>query len=382
MAALVKAGAKNADEIAMAGLKNLDLGAVGKNIDFGDITKNIDFGDITKNIDVGDITKNINKNIDVAALAKNADSLGDVAKNADFAALAKNADFAALAKNADSLGDVAKNADSLGDVAKNADSLGDAAKNSDTLTDIAKNTDSATGLGKEADTLAKNVDGLTDATKSFSGKALDNMKTIVKNNPGKTLGAVVLIGLGAAGVAIAMDEFSKNANKKVGIIKSYVNDTSFFDSLSSTEDIVIEFSPDAKIVDGDKVEISNTNFLPDINGKTYNVKEILSKSSIIITVPKISTFATKGNLTVKTSPENHMINTFKEGSEKTGKIVGKTVGTVVGSAIGATGGLGTGLLKGVLGEYYDYAIYVFYCIIFLIILGAIYKLYSLATAFS
>jgi len=177
---------------------------------------------------------------------------------------------------------------------------------------------------------------------------------------------------------MAIEEFNKNNNKKVGIIKSYAYskmDNYLF--TQDTQDIVIEFSPEATIVDGDKVNITNTNFVPNLNGNEFKVKTILSNKSIVITVPKITTYATKGNLTIKTTQENHIINTFKEGSEKTGKVVGTVIGTAVETVGGTVVGTSSGLLKGLLGDYYDYALYIIYIIIALIILGSIYKLYKL-----
>jgi len=389
MAAILKAGAKGADEIALAGLKaggddligaglkNMDFGDLAKNMDFGDLAKNMDFGDLAKQMDVGDLAKQM----DVGDIAKQMD-VGDLAKQADLGDLAKQADLGDLAKQAD-LGDAAKQLDDVADLSKqmdiNANIVGDAARNNlDKLQDLFK------GFGESFDTIGKKLD---DFAKYLPTESLDKVKTIVKNNPGKTLGAAVLLGLGITGVTMALEAFNKNNNKKVGIIRSYKSDDSgIFSFMSTTQDIIIEFTPKAKIVSGDKVEILDSDFSPDINNNTYDIKQIISDSIIMISVPKISTFATKGTLTIKTTQENHFINTFKEGSQKAGSTVGAVVGATVTTAVGVTGGVTGGLLSGVgsglLGEYYDYVKYVIYCIIFIICLGVIYKIYSLSTAFS
>jgi hypothetical protein len=360
MAAILKTGAKYGDEIALVGLKAGadDIVAAGlKNVDLGDIAKNIDVGDIAKNIDVGGLT-----------------DLGDIVKNIDVGDVAKNAD----------VGDVAKNADELGDVAENADELGDVAKlDMNNNFDFDKISDIFKGLGENIDSVSKKLD---DIVSGFPIESLDDLKTIVKNNPGKTLGAAVLVALGVTGITMAIDEFNKNNNKKVGIIKSYASNTGMLDFLSTTQDIIIQFTPSAKIVNGDKVEISNSDFSPSINNNTYTIKEIISDTSIVISVPKISTFATKGTLTIKTTQENHIINVFKEGSQTAGSTVGTVVGTTVSTAVGTTvgvaGGVVSGVGSGLFGDYYNYIKYLLYCVAFIIILGVIYKLYTLASAFS
>jgi len=367
-------GLDNIGDLTSGLMKNIDVGDITKNIDVGDITKNIDVGDITKNIDVGDITKNV----DVGDITKNVD-VGDITKNVDVGDITKNVDVGDITKNVD-VGTVgAKQGDELLKTGvKQGDEVIDNIQNIDELSSVlSKNTDNVTGLGKMADDISKKLDNLTDSFKTFGKEQLDNLKTLVKNNPGKTLGALVLIALGTAGIIMAIEEFNKNNNKKVGIIKSYAySKVDNFLFTQDTQDIVIEFSPEAKIVDGDKVNITDTDFVPNLNGNEFKVKTILSNKSIVITVPKITKYATKGNLTIKTTQENHIINTFKEGSEKTGKIVGTVVGTAVQSATGTVVGASSGLLKGLFGDYYNYVLYFIYVIIALMILGGIYKLYK------
>ena len=350
-------GLDNISDLTTGLIKNIDVGDIAKNIDVGDIAKNIDVGDIAKNIAVGDIAKNI--------------EVGDITKNMDVGAT--------LGAKVD---DITRNVDDVATLgAKQGDQVIDNIQNIDELSSVlSKNSDNVTGLGKMADDISKKLNDLADSFKTFGKEQLDNLKTLVKNNPGKTLGALVLIALGTAGIIMAIEEFNKNNNKKVGIIKSYAyNKMDSFLFTQDIQDIVIEFSPEAKIVDGDKVSISDTDFVPNLNGNEFKVKTILSNKSIVITVPKITTYATKGNLTIKTTQENHIINTFKEGSEKTGKVVGTVIGTAVETVSGTVVGASSGLLKGLFGDYYDYVLYIIYIIIALIILGGIYKLYKLFT---
>jgi len=334
----------------------LDLGDLGKtignNINVGDVGKNINLKNL--NIDVGDVGKNI-KVGDVGDLGKNI-KVGDVGDLGDIGKNIKVGDVG-------DLGDIAKNVD-VGDIAKNVDVVKNAEVGNFKNTGVVftKNFDSDSALkagfknSDEADKVANKLDNIIETNPSFLDRMSDSVKDFVKKNPLKTAGAAILLLVGAVGLAIALKEYEENKDKKVGIVRSY----------KSNDDIVIEFTPSANIVSGDKVLITNANFEESINNQEIEIKEIKSSTIIVIsTTAKITKLANSGELTIHTSIENHIADKANDA----GKVVENGVTNVLtttGKAIGKVGGEIFYIIK-------PYLIYVCGFIIIICLLCLAYK---------
>ena len=198
--------------------------------------------------------------------------------------------------------------------------------------DIKKITDEATGKAEKE---------LLESTKPSLKKRITQF---VKDNPGTTLGGAMAVGLGGFGLANALKSYSETNGKSVNITCTFPtndNPTSYFSCPNSNSpvtksldngDIVIRFEPELKIVDGDSITFSGTNFSPPIDGTSFDVNRILSPSCVIINIPNIVQFANTGTFTLKTSTSARMLDQASTALEKTGGAVGE-LGNAAGSGL-------------------------------------------------
>jgi hypothetical protein len=355
----VTAAGKAADRAATIGKAGEVAATLGKQV-----TKNTDTvgkvaGKGVDNAAAKFLAKKGKKADDVAgAAAKKADDVaGAGAKKADdvAGAGAKKADDAAGAgakKADDAVGAGAKKADDAAEAgAKNADDVaGAAAKNADDAAEAA-----AKNLDEAAETAAKEI--------ADNPGLLSKMAKIMKKNPGKTLAAALVISLGTAGLILAQESFNANNNKKLGIIKSYKTKD------GDKGDITIEYTPDAEFVDGDKVELTSTDFVEPHTGQEIPVKKILSKNSIIINVPDITTYATSGTVTLHTTLANRMADQAEKAAEATAKLADKATGGILSGTMNK--------LKDALGSAFGAAKGCCGVVCCLICLAIMYKLFSM-----
>jgi len=257
--------------------------------------------------------------------------------------------------------------DGAGTAAKVVDGAGTAAKVGDDVVDGA-----GTGL-KNADEMA---DKLTDAAKT-NQKLSSKIGKVLKNNPGKTLAAALIIAAGAAGLAFATEGFNKSNNQPLTIINSYAT------TGGDEGDVTIEYTADSgvTVVDGDSVIVNPPNdqenlsssgqvsnyFIPaTIYGQTIQVKTIISSSSIVINYPGLVGYAKKGVLTLQTTMENRLLDQAEKGVAAAQELTGTALGTVLGP------------FKKILGPYLIYAQGCCCCICCLILISIIYKVSKMA----
>jgi hypothetical protein len=322
---------------------------------------------------------NIGKGVDELA----ADGLKalDGAKPTTYAKRAtnvgKDAGGAGL-KNADEVaGTGLKNADEVaGTGLKNADEVAGAGlKNADEVAGAGlKNADEVAGAGlKNADEAA---DKLTDAAKT-NQKLSSKIAKVLKENPGKTLAAVLIIAGTGAGLALATEGFNKSNNQPLTIINSYATKG------GDEGDVTIEYTAASgvTVVDGDSVIVNPPNeqenllssgqvsnyFIPTtIYGQTIQVKSIISSSSIIINYPGLVGYAKKGVLTLQTTMENRLLDQAEKGVDAVKDLTGTVLGPILGP------------IQKMLGPYLKYAQGCCCCICCLILLSIIYKVSKMA----
>ena len=242
----------------------------------------------------------------------------------------------------------------------------------------AKVTNKVAGQGgevalKNADEMA---DKLTEAAKT-NQKLSSKIGKVLKNNPGKTLAAALIIAAGATGLALATEGFNKSNNQPLTIINSYAT------TGGDEGDVTIEYTADSgvTVVDGDSVIVNPPNdqenlsssgqvsnyFIPaTIYGQTIQVKTIISSSSIVINYPGLVGYAKKGVLTLQTTMENRLLDQAEKGVAAAQELTGSALGTVLGP------------FKKILGPYLIYAQGFCCCICCLILLSIIYKVSKMA----
>ena len=224
-----------------------------------------------------------------------------------------------------------------------------------------------------AEKAIKNVDigeVTTDAAKglekSTNPRLLSKMKKLMVNNPGKTLGGALGVGLGAYGLANSLESYLKSNNQTVNITCSFetnVDPSTYYNcpnsSVSSypegddTGDIVVRFGPSVKIVDGDTIIFSNTTFEPNFDGQEIDVKTIVSPSCIIINMPNTQKYASTGTFIIHTTMANRMLDTATDAvetvAEKTVSVATSAGGSLFNTIDSALGGLLT-KIKNVFGN--------------------------------
>jgi len=220
------------------------------------------------------------------------------------------------------------------------------------------------------------ADKLTDAAKT-NQKLSSKIAKVLKENPGKTLGAALLAAATVAGVILAKESFEKSNNQPLTIINSYAT------SGGDEGDVTIEYTAASgvTVVDGDSVIVNPPNeqenllssgqvsnyFIPTtIYGQTIQVKSIISSSSIIINYPGLVGYAKKGILTLQTTMENRLLDQ----AEKTVDAAKELTGTVLGPILGP--------IQKMLGPYLIYAQGCCCCICCLILISIIYKVSKMA----
>jgi hypothetical protein len=133
-------------------------------------------------------------------------------------------------------------------------------------------------------------------------------------------GAAIL-GVGGYFAISALKDYYDKEGKQFKI-KNIKNKT------GSETDIMITFEPGEKISKYDKVEISQTNSVPIISPGLYEIKEIISSTSIVIKhSEKITTEGTQGDMILRTTLENQLLNKVDSSLEKTVDLAKKTTDT-------------------------------------------------------
>jgi hypothetical protein len=168
-----------------------------------------------------------------------------------------------------------------------------------------------------------------------------------------------------------------------------------FQSIVTGGDIIITYSPEAKFVNNDQIQIGETNMIPPHKNESFKVLEIISPTQIRVNIPDITTYATSGQIILKTNMDNRLndsakktVQDVKTGTEKAASTVinvggavvntaGNVVGNVAGSVAEGTSGI-FNKVTDIFGSYITYAKYFCYFICFILFVGAIYKIYTMA----
>jgi hypothetical protein len=201
--------------------------------------------------------------------------------------------------------------------------------------------EAAEKAAKEATEKAANeaADKLNDTSKT-NQKLSSKIAKLLKDNPGKTLGGVLLAGLGVAGLVLATESFNKSNNQPLTIIDSYATKG------GDEGDVTIEYTADSgvTVVDGDSVIVNPPNdqdylsssgqvsdyFIPSaIYSQTIQVKTIISSSSIVINYPGLVGYTKKGILTLQTTMENRMLDQAEKGINVAKELTGTVLGPVL-----------------------------------------------------
>lgn len=233
--------------------------------------------------------------------------------------------------------------------------------------------EAAEKAAKEATEKAANeaADKLNDTSKT-NQKLSSKIAKLLKDNPGKTLGGVLLAGLGVAGLVLATESFNKSNNQPLTIIDSYATKG------GDEGDVTIEYTADSgvTVVDGDSVIVNPPNdqdylsssgqvsnyFIPSaIYGQTIQVKTVISSSSIVINYPGLVGYTKKGVLTLQTTMENRMLDQAEKGINVAQELTGTVLGPIIK----------------MLGPYLIYAQGFCAFICCLIVLAIIYKLFKM-----
>jgi hypothetical protein len=327
---------------AAAGIGGDAAIAAGKNLDLTGAAKGLDDVPITK--------------------MKRATTVGDEAAGAGL----KNADDVAVKAAQEAAEKAARET-----VEKAAKEAGEKAAE-EAAEKVAK--EAAEKAAKEATEKAANeaADKLNDTSKT-NQKLSSKIAKLLKDNPGKTLGGVLLAGLGVTGLVLATESFNKSNNQPLTIIDSYATKG------GDEGDVTIEYTADSgvTVVDGDSVIVNPPNdqdylsssgqvsdyFIPSaIYGQTIQVKTIISSSSIVINYPGLVGYTKKGILTLQTTMENRMLDQAEKGINVAKELTGTVLGPV---------------LK-MLGPYLIYVQGFCACICCLILISIIYKVSKMA----
>lgn len=242
----------------------------------------------------------------------------------------------------------------IGEVAGKADDVAQAGvkKADDVAQAGAKKADDVGQAGaKKADDAGKKAGKKGDdaAKKADEAKAKDSW---LKKNKGKVVGGV------AAG-ALAAAAYARYESRDGG--------TSNITKISSEDGYVsVEFGTTLEFCSQDKAILSGTNSTPSVDG-SWSIKSVVSSTKIIIDKEAdiFFTDGTAGQIELDTSFESQ---------------ISCTTGDVAGGVVGTVGNVAGGIFKEVLdktglgGLFKKYA-WVFYVIIGIVLLGAVYKLY-------
>jgi hypothetical protein len=168
------------------------------------------------------------------------------------------------------------------------------------------------------------------------------MTTFMAKHPGKTVGGALAVGLGTYGLSKALESYIGSNDKILNITCSFPsnNDSNDYNECptdtnynTNNSKIVIIFSPDVNIVDGDKIIFSDTNFSPNFDGDELEIDTIISSSCIIIEKSNIKTFANTGTFMLKTSMANRMLDQADKGIDTVVSVGGNAVNDLFGGKL-------------------------------------------------
>jgi hypothetical protein len=133
-------------------------------------------------------------------------------------------------------------------------------------------------------------------------------------------GAAILGVAGYFGISALKDYYDKEGKLfKIKNIKT---------KPGTETDVMITFEPGEKISKYDKVEISQTNSVPVISPGLYEIKEIISSTAIVISYSeKITTEGTQGDMILRTTLENQLLNKVDSTLDKTVDLASKVTET-------------------------------------------------------
>jgi len=199
------------------------------------------------------------------------------------------------------------------------------------------------------------------------GDKRNKLKEFVKKNPLTTTAAAAIAVYGATVYGKADASLAANNNKKLKIILMVAGNNS--------GDVIITYSPDARFVDDDQIEIDETSMIPSHKRDKFDVLEIISPTKIRVNIPDITTYAHDGTIILKTTLENRLEDSAKD-------VFDDIIEGASGAAEGGKNILGKGVsgifegIKDILGPYITVAEYSCYFICFLIIVGVLYTIYT------
>ena len=215
------------------------------------------------------------------------------------------------------LADTGKIADKL-KITKNVDDAKAAADDAKAAADDAKAAAlAATKVLDDAKAVAKidkNAEKADDLSKN--SKIIDWMK----KNPGTTVGAAAAAVFGAASIVTASEDYDEYNNKIFTIVSMKPDKNSC--------GVIINYTPEAKFIFGDKIQIQQTNMIPSHENDILSVLTFPSSTSITVNIPDIKTYATSGTIMLKTTMTGRALNAT---GENVAVVTGK-VGEVVSNS--------------------------------------------------
>ena len=162
-------------------------------------------------------------------------------------------------------------------------------------------------------------------------------KKVVKEGGMTTAKKIALAGgavVGAGYVGQSLLEYSQKNNKKFDIT-SIVDASDMYNSLKPSA--ILTFAQPQEISKKDRVELSETDCEPPLNG-LFNIVEVINDTSIKIQIPeKLTKNGTKGNMILKTTFENQLLDNVGGSIKSVGSTVGSAVGEITSATIGASG---------------------------------------------
>lgn len=207
----------------------------------------------------------------------------------------------------------------------------------------------------DIDAEAKSKSGKTET----DAEAKASQDSFAKKHAGK-----LILGL-AAGIAagLAYQRFKDRDGQPSEIEKIYKDPKSGL--------VAIKYKTPLKWCISDTVELIDTDSDPIVNG-TFPLKGVLPENTVLIDreAELLFTEGKKGTIKVRTSFASQMSCVIAEGTKF-------AVDNVVKPVAGAALDVGKGLFKELFGDIGETAKIVIYIIIGLVVLGAVYKLYTM-----
>jgi len=160
--------------------------------------------------------------------------------------------------------------------------------------------------------VANNVDNIKDNAQIIDNNAekvnalSKNSKIIdwIKKNPGSTVGAAAASVFGAAAVSVASQDYDDNNNKILTIVSMSQD--------KNSNGVIINYTPEAKFIYGDKIEIQQSNMIPSHENDIFIVNTFPTSTSITVNIPDIKTYATSGTIILKTTMTGRVLNSSGE----------------------------------------------------------------------